>query len=361
VIAEQISKIQAAHPENLMARFFDPEYFDGLPPAQQERLERIINTGLKNPDSIMGAYAMQAEDYDCFRPYLDQLIRAYHCVDKEQVHISDWDLQETLDLSRIDPSLADTSMRVRVGRNLADFALPGAMTRDARVELEERLIAEFDALASTGGFGGSYVSLTPGSRYEISIQRYHELVEQHKMFKDMSEDPYLHAAGISADWPYGRGMYQSADGSFLVWVGEEDHLRVMSMRLGAILNELFDRLKHGLELLQSRGLQFSRNDSYGYVTSCPTNLGTGMRASLHLPLPRLMSFGIDALKAQCRELGLSVRGAGGEHTAAGAGGIVDISPSARLMTSEGEIARRLYRGAQVLWEREGQTPEGSDK
>lgn len=354
MIAEQISRIQAAHPENLMARFFDPEYFDGLPPAQQVRLERIINTGLENPDSIMGVYAMQADDYECFRPYLDQLIRAYHRVEKDQVHVSDWDLQKTLDLSFIDPSLADTSMRVRVGRNLADFALPGAMTRDARVALEERLIAKFDALASTDGFGGSYVSLTPGSRYEISIQRYHDLVQQHRMFKNMSEDPYLRAAGISADWPYGRGMYQSADGSFLVWVGEEDHLRVMSMRRGAVLNDLFDRLRRGLELLQSGGLQFSRNDSYGYVTSCPTNLGTGMRASLHLPLPRLMSSGIDALKAQCSELGLSVRGAGGEHTAAGAGGIVDISPSARLMISEGEIARRLYDGAKVLWERERQ-------
>ena len=352
MIAEQISRIRAAHPENLMARFFDPEYFDGLPPALQGRLERIITTGLKNPQSIMGVYAMQADDYNCFRPYLDQLIRAYHHVEKDQVHISDWDLPDALDLSRIDTALADTSMRVRVGRNLADFVLPGAMTRDARVELEERMIAAFDVLASRDGFGGSYVSLTPDSRYEISTQRYHELVEQHRMFKDMSEDPYLHAAGISADWPYGRGMYQSSDGGFLVWVGEEDHLRVMCMRRGAVLNDLFDRLRQGLELLQTSGLQFSTNDSYGYVTSCPTNLGTGMRASLHLPLPSLMTPGIDTLKAQCSELGLSVRGAGGEHTAAGAGGIVDISPSARLMISEAEIARRLYCGAQLLWEKE---------
>lgn len=339
-----------------MARFFDPQYFDGLPAQQKLRLERIIATGLENPDSIMGAYAMQADDYDCFRPYLDQMIRAYHRVDENQVHVSDWSLQDTLDLSHIDPKLADTSMRVRVGRNLADFALPGAMTRDARVELEARLVKAFDVLASREGFGGSYVSLTPGSPYEISTHQYQDLVSQHKMFKDMSGDPYLQSAGISADWPYGRGMYQSADEGFLVWVGEEDHLRVMCMRRGAILNDLFDRLGQGLELLQASGLQFSTSDSYGYVTSCPTNLGTGMRASLHLPLPRLMSSGMDALKAQCRELGLSVRGAGGEHTAAGAGGVVDISPSARLMISEAEIARRLYSGAQELWGREAALP-----
>jgi creatine kinase len=300
----------------------------------------------------MGVYAMQADDYDCFRPYLDQLIRAYHHVEGEQVHVSDWDLGGILDLRRIDSVLADTSMRVRVGRNLADFPLPGAMTREARVELEERLITEFEHLASMDGFSGSYVSLTPGSALEISVQRYHELVAQHRMFKDMSGDPYLSAAGISADWPYGRGMYQSADGDFMVWVGEEDHLRVMAMRRGVVLNDLFDRLHSGLELLQNRGLRFARDDTYGYVTSCPTNLGTGMRASLHLALPGLVSGGMDDLKAQCRELGLSVRGAGGEHTAAGAGGIVDISPSARLMITEGEIARQLYRGALALWAKE---------
>lgn len=79
-----------------------------------------------------------------------------------------------------------------------------------------------------------------------------------------------------------------------------------------------------------------------------------MRASLHMKLPRLTSGGQDlsALKASAKELGLAVRGAGGEHSAAGSDGLVDISPSARLGVTEMQIMRRLYDGAAKLWEME---------
>jgi creatine kinase len=351
---EDIARVRETHPDNLMARYFDRAYYEALPPEHQRRLELIIATGWQNPDSIMGAYAMHPDDYDLFRPYLDKLIRAYHHIDGEVSPVSDWDTGGTLDLRRIDAALDDVSMRVRVGRNLADFPLPGAMTRAERMALEGRMVEVFGHLVATDGFGGGYVSLTPGSPHEISSERYDDLVAQHRMFKDMSGDRFLSAAGISADWPHGRGMYQSEDGGFIVWVGEEDHLRVMAMERGAILGNVFERLRAGLGLLESHGLRFARSATYGYVTSCPTNLGTAMRASLHLPLPRLTQSGADveALEPLCKRLGLSVRGAGGEHTAAGEGGIVDISPSARLMVTEAEVARRLYQGVKTLWAEE---------
>jgi len=62
------------------------------------------------------------------------------------------------------------------------------------------------------------------------------------MFKDMSNDSYLVQAGIAGNWPYGRGCYVSEDEGFIVWVGEEYHLRIMCMKKGTILNEVFDRL-----------------------------------------------------------------------------------------------------------------------
>jgi len=69
------------------------------------------------------------------------------------------------------------------------------------------------------------------------------------MFKDMSSDSYLVTAGISADWPHGRGCYVSADKGFIIWVGEEDHLRIMCMKKGTILNEVFDRLKVAVDVV----------------------------------------------------------------------------------------------------------------
>jgi creatine kinase len=171
------------------------------------------------------------------------------------------------------------------------------------------------------------------------------------MFKDMSGDRYLNVAGISADWPYGRGMYVSEDEDFLVWVGEEDHLRIMAMQQGGNLNKLYERLRGGLEVLQGLLPEFAESPRYGNVTSCPSNLGAGMRASLHMKLPVLTAIGGDLvhLQKEARALGLAVRGAGGEHSGAGEGGLVDISPSARLGVTEMEIMRRLYDGAAALW------------
>lgn len=354
MLIDQIAKIRQSHPGNLMAKHFDPAYFESLSTEHQNRLHKIIQTGVENPDSIMGAYAMHPEDYDLFQPYLDRMIRDYHGIQDELRQVSNWDCGEHFDLRRIDASLADSSMRVRVGRNLADFPLTGAMNREDRVTFEKRMIEIFEALIENPTYGGCYISLTPGSDYQISKEQYAQMVSEHKIFKDMSADPYLSVAGISSDWPYGRGMYESADGQFIVWVGEEDHLRIMAMKRGAVLNDIFDRLRESLEFLEQQSLSFARSDTYGYVTSCPTNLGTGMRASLHLALPKLTHNGqnLNALEPIAKGLGLSIRGAGGEHTAAGAGGVVDISPRARLQITEGEICRQLYAGGEALLAKE---------
>jgi hypothetical protein len=64
------------------------------------------------------------------------------------------------------------------------------------------------------------------------------LVDAHIMFKDMSVDTYLTAAGIASDWPHGRGVYVSSDKGFIIWVGEEDHLRIMCMQKGTVSKTL---------------------------------------------------------------------------------------------------------------------------
>ena len=90
------------------------------------------------------------------------------------------------------------------------------------------------------------------------------------------------------------------------------------------------------------GLEFATSSDYGFVTSCPTNLGTGMRASVHIPLPNLTKDGTEKqAKAIAKPLGLSVRGTGGEHTPIGKDGTCDISPSARFCITEAQIITAL--------------------
>ncbi len=352
--AEKIEAIRESNRDNLMARHFNRDYFASLDEALKDRLARIIATGIENPDSQMGAYAMAPDDYDLFAPMLDPMIRDFHGISDgiEIAQQHDWDTTASAaDLGEIDPQLKDVSMRVRVARNLSTFPLPGAMNKDQRVALEDLAANAFLKLSEDPAFGGKYRSITPGSSNEITEAEYDQRVAAHQMFKDMSSDKYLRVAGISNDWPYGRGMYISRDEDFLVWVGEEDHMRIMAMQRGGNLNKLFERLSSGLIKLQALLPSFATSPTYGNVTSCPTNLGAGMRASLHMKLPKLTSGGRDLtrLKQEAKKLGLAVRGAGGEHSDAGADGLVDISPSARLGVTEMQIMRRLYDGAARLF------------
>ena len=255
-------------------------------------------------------------------------------------------------------------MRVRVGRNLTSFPLPGAMTKEDRVKFEKTMLGAFAELIANESYGGAVYSMTPhadwtevtgeagGNPNLISAEKYQELVDAHVMFKDMAADPYLASAGIASDWPCGRGCYQSKDGGFIIWFGEEDQLRIMCMGTGFVLNSVFGRLEGALKMVESiDGIEFATSTKYGYVTSCPSNLGTGMRASVHLKVPNLINAadGTDAhARDICKPLGLSVRGLGGEHTPVGADGTVDVSPSARLFVTEGQIVARLFQGVKLL-------------
>jgi hypothetical protein len=353
-LLKQIETIRTTQPGNLMARYFDRVDFGSLNPEMRDRLVRVIRSGLENPDSQMGVYTQDSSDYEVFSSLFDPMIRDYHGVadamDIAQRH--HWGLTaQTCNLAEIDPALADVSMRVRVGRNLSCFPMAGGMTKSHRLEFETLMVTAFEALKSDPQFSGQYLSLTPGSAYAIDEETYQSRVQAHQMFKDMSGDPYLASGGVSSDWPYGRGMYVSDTDDFLVWVGEEDHLRIMAMGAGGDLSGLFKRLHDGLEVLVGQLPTFAHSQQYGYLTSCPSNLGTAMRASLHLKLPKLTANGSDLEPAKdaASEFGLSVRGAGGEHSDAGMGGLVDISPRARLGVTETEIMQRLYDGAAALW------------
>jgi len=352
----KIREVKKSHPENIAMAVFDEAYFNTLSEDGKQALLRCVRTGMENPDSNMGCYAMYPEDYDRFKPFFAKALARYHKVAENAVHKTDWKLAGVrglpaggkLDLTAL--GLPAMSMRVRVGRNLKDFPLPGAMEAEDRKAMENKMCQAFDKLIAMPDYGGQYYSLTPGHKNHIDDAKYKELVKKHQMFKDMADDTYLASAGIASDWPVGRGCYVSGDQGFIIWVGEEDHLRIMCMEKGTLLNGVFDRLKTALDTVETiDGMKFAHSPTVGYVTSCPTNLGTGMRASVHMKCPNLTKDGTDAAcKAVCKPLGLSVRGLGGEHTPIGADGTVDISPSARFCITEAQIITALYKGISNL-------------
>jgi creatine kinase len=347
------------NPNNLCAKHMTRELFMSYPAEQRDILYRCCKTGADNADSGVGCYILTPDNLKMYRKFFDGLIREYHKAGPTDKHVTDWDASAVgengvLDVAKL--GLPTLSMRVRVGRNLKRFNLPGNMSRQERIDFEKAMLVAFGELIKNPAFGGQVYSLTPdfGTNERnpnlISEAEYKELVANHIMFKDMDEDPYLKSAGISSDWPYGRGCYVSNDGQVIIWMGEEDQLRIMCMKKGTKLNEVFDRLRNVLDTFeQIPGIEFAHDPDFGYITSCPSNLGTGMRASVHVKIPELCKDGTDTkAKAICKEFGLSVRGLGGEHTPIGADGTVDISPSARLFIKERDIIVKLYEGIRSL-------------
>jgi creatine kinase/arginine kinase len=91
---------------------------------------------------------------------------------------------------------------------------------------------------------------------------------------------------LNRDWPSGRGIFHNDLKTFLVWINEEDQLRIISMEKGSDIQAVFDRLSRAVQHIEGV-VKFSQDDHLGYITSCPTNLGTAMRASVHIKLPKL--------------------------------------------------------------------------
>lgn len=358
-LLERIEEIRASHPGNKAIQSFDPCYYHSLTPQLQKRLLDCMRSGIENPDSDMGCYARFFDDYEQLDPFFSKVIALHHGENNHGSHRSNWHIENHGDNPQLDLSclgLERLSLRIRVGRNFSDLPLTSAMQRSDRLDLENRMVQVFEQLQGQPDLSGKYNSLTPGHANQMCAQEHKGLIEDHVMFKNMDSDPYLAAAGIAGDWPHGRGCYYTNDRKFVVWVGEEDHLRIMYMDKATSLKPILDGLHSVLEAMENASSgQFASSSSYGFVTTCPTNLGTGMRASAHIQLPNLTRDGtVDKVKAVAEPLGLSVRGLGGEHTPIGQDGTVDISPRARLYVTEGQIVSKLFHGLKALKEAENQ-------
>merc|ERR1719480_630304 len=192
---------------------------------------------------------------------------------------------------------------------------------------------------------GKYYPLT-GMNEQVRQQ----LVDDHFLF--VSGDRNLTVAGMERDWPEGRGIFHNDDKTFLVWVNEEDQLRIISMQMGGDVKGVFDRLARGINAVgesvkKESGKDFMLDAKYGFIHACPTNLGTGMRASVHVDLPGFTKEGLGVLKARCEELKVQPRGTRGES--GGQTGITyDISNKHRLGYSEVELVQCMIDGVNTL-------------
>ena len=174
-----------------------------------------------------------------------------------------------------------------------------------------------------------------------------QLIEDHFLFKE--GDRFLESCGLNRDWPEGRGIFHNKEKSFLIWVNEEDQLRIISMQKGADILAVFTRLSTAAALIEKEA-KFAHDAHLGYITSCPTNLGTALRASVHIKLPCLAK-NKEQFNKIADEYYVQIRGIHGEHTETD-DGIFDISNKRRLGRSEKDLVQDMYNGVKAMIEAE---------
>lgn len=308
----------------------------GQSTASAYSFQQAIRSGIEHTDSGVGVYAGDEESYHLFAPLLMPIIQEYHGSAGSHPE-ADFSVDELPSVS----SAAQTrvlSTRIRVGRNLAGFPLGAAISRAQRLEVEKKIC---DALANLPpSIQGKYHSVA-----SMSAEQNKDLIARHLLFKN--EDRFMASANLMRNWPEGRGLFLSQDESFSAWVNEEDQLRIIALKQGGDVKEVFALLAEGVTALSQR-LTFLFSDELGYLASCPTNLGTSMRASVHMTLTKL---GKDeaVLKQQANALGLQVRGLHGEHSKS-EGATYDISNRMRLGVTEVAAVSHLINGVNKLAE-----------
>ena len=322
---------------SLLSKYLTQEIFDELKEKKTAygfTLAKAINSGIENSDSDIGVYAGDEESYELFAPLFNKIIEDYHGFSSASSHRSNLDTNN-LKIKALDDEYI-LSTRIRVGRNLEGFPLGTIISKAARNEVEELVARALNTLDAE--LKGVYYPLE-GMSKEVQER----LIKEHFLFKE--GDRFLESAGLNRDWGEGRGIYHNYEKTFLVWLNEEDQLRIISMQQGGDVLAVFRRLVKALEALEKH-LAFSYSKRLGYIASCPTNLGTSMRASVHIKLPKLAKDSVK-LHAIAEKYQLQIRGVNGEHSESKEG-IFDISNRRRLGVTEVEAIEALVEGISAL-------------
>ncbi len=210
------------------------------------------------------------------------------------------------------------SSRVRLARNLAGFPFLSRATREDRRQVLET--AREHTLSAGLAERLMWVDLGDSSSLERDV-----LVERHLISKQHAKGEEPRAVVIS-----------DPDERLAIMINEEDHLRIQVLRSGLAISDAFEHIDSADDSLEQR-LEYAYHPRFGYLTACPTNVGTGVRVSVMLHLPGLKLTGdIDKARRAAKGMSLAVRGFYGEGSEAVAD-LYQISNQTTLGKSEREI------------------------
>lgn len=231
------------------------------------------------------------------------------------------------------------STRVRLARNLKDYPFPCKLSTQGRQKITEKV--KNAIVNSNSSIASSFSFINIG---ELTPRQGVSLVERRLVSPEFISDTE------------NRALLLSNDERLSIMINEEDHIRLQVIIPGLSLEEAYDTADK-LDTLLDENLDFAFDEKLGYLTQCPTNLGTGMRASVMLHLPALeKSKAINRIAGNLSKLGLTIRGAHGEGTEP-KGALYQLSNQVTLGISEKSAIENLKSITLQLVTQENQARE----
>ncbi|NXN09872.1 KCRB kinase, partial [Indicator maculatus] len=325
-------------------------------------LDDVIQTGVDNPGNSRGPGLILSSCVPCCD-------LTYQFPDTSIINIKMAQLnnqrlppdEEYPDLSTHNNHMAKV-LTLDLYKKLRDRVTPSGFTLDDVIQtgVDNPVLGSqpgSDSLSALGSLEGDLKGKYYALRNMTDAEQ-QQLIDDHFLF-DKPVSPLLLASGMARDWPDARGIWHNDNKTFLVWINEEDHLRVISMQKGGNMKEVFTRFCTGLTqietLFKAKNHEFMWNSHLGYILTCPSNLGTGLRAGVHIKLPNLGKH--EKFGEVLKRLRLQKRGTGGVDTAA-VGGVFDVSNADRLGFSEVELVQMVVDGVKLLIEMEKRLEKG---
>ena len=235
------------------------------------------------------------------------------------------------------------SSRVRLARNLTDFPFIARATDSDREQIEQILHARIEALQAAGKLPPANPS---GELHYVNVGKLSEIDRQFLTERQLISRELADAEGA-------RAVVIDGGERFSVMINEEDHLRIQVMHSGLDLETAWREINEIDDLLEEQ-INYAYNDRLGYLTACPTNVGTGIRVSVMLHLPALViTRQIDKVFRSLQKINLAVRGLYGEGSQA-TGDFYQISNQVTLGMPEEELLKKVADVVPVLLEYERQ-------
>jgi len=336
--------------KSLMAKFCTPELFEKLKDVTTETgytFHNAIQTGTETPHLGVGITAGDEDCYTKFAEIINPVVAGWHDGYDPATMKHPTDLNpENLKFS--DEQVAKfneyvVSTRIRAARNIRGQPLPPGSTRESAAAVEATLKATFEGLE--GDLKGTYYPLSGmDAETESSLQ------SQGFLFQKPKTTNLLTNAGAARFWPESRGIFHNDNKTALAWCNEEDHCRIISMAMGGNVKDVFARFCALSEAVKSAaegsGAELMWSETHGFYGSCPSNIGTGLRGSVMIKLPKLNE-NVELLEKVCASFDLQPRGSAGEHSAA-VGGKWDISNKQRIGFSEVQLVQKMIDGVTKL-------------